>query len=136
MIRKLDDNDVPSMGRVLVVPPVEKQKLLGITRFTEQAFVGEQGSANSIRNGLIGNLYGVEVYVSTNCPTVADGGAAVDQRAALFFQKDALVLIEQMRPRVQTQYKQEWLSDLFTADTIFGTGVLRTEAGIAIVVPA
>lgn len=136
MIRKLDDNDVPSMGRTLVVPPVEKQKLMGISRFTEQAFVGEGGSANSIRNGLLGNLYGIEVYVSTNCPTVADTGAAVDQRAALLFQKDALVLIEQLRPRVQTQYKQEWLADLFTADTIFGTGVLRPEAGIAIVVPA
>jgi hypothetical protein len=136
MIRKMDDNDVPSMGRTLVVPPVEKQKLMGISRFTEQAFVGEGGSANSIRNGLLGNLYGIEVYVSTNCPTVADTGAAVDQRAALMFQKDAIVLIEQLRPRVQTQYKQEWLSDLFTADTIFGTGLLRSEAGIAIVVPA
>jgi hypothetical protein len=133
MIRKLDDNDVPSMGRTLVVPPVEKQKLMGISRFTEQAFVGD---GSSIRNGLLGNLYGVEVYVSTNCPTVADTSAAVDQRAALLFQKDALVLIEQLRPRVQTQYKQEWLADLFTADTIFGTGVLRPEAGIAIVVPA
>lgn len=136
MIRKLDDSNVPSMGRVLVVPPVEKQKLMGISRFTEQAFVGEGGSANSIRNGMLGNLYGIEVYVSSNCPTVADGGAATDQRAALLFQKDALVLIEQLRPRVQTQYKQEWLSDLFTADTIFGTGVLRPESGIAIVVPA
>lgn len=136
MIRKMDDNDVPSMGRVFVVPPVEKQKLMGIQRFTEQAFVGDAGSSNSIRNGLLGNLYGIEVYVSTNCPTVADTSAAVDQRAALFFQKDALVLIEQLRPRVQTQYKQEWLSDLFTADTIFGTGLLRPEAGIAVVVPA
>lgn len=133
MIRELDDNDVPSMGRVLVVPPVEKQKLMGISRFTEQAFVGD---GSSIKNGLLGNLYGVEVYVSTNCPTVADTGAATDQRAALFFQKDALVLIEQLRPRTQTQYKQEWLSDLFTADTVFGTGILRPESGIAIVVPA
>ena len=136
MIRKLDDSDVPSMGRVLVVPPVEKQKLMGIQRFTEQAFVGEGGSANSIRNGFLGNLFGVEVYVSTNCASVADGAAATDQRAALLMQKDALVLIEQLRPRVQTQYKQEWLSDLFTADVIFGTGVLRPEAGIAIIVPA
>jgi hypothetical protein len=121
------------MGRVLVVPPVEKAKLLGISRFTEQAFVG---SGEAIKNGRIGNLYGVEIYVSTNCPTVADGGAAVDQRAALFFQKDALVLIEQMRPRSQSQYKQEYLADLFTADLILGKGVLRPEAGIAIVVPA
>lgn len=136
MLRKMDDNDVPSMGRTLVIPPVEKQKLLGITRFTEQAFVGEVGSANSIRNGLVGSLYGVEIFVSTNCASVADGGAATDQRAALLIQKDALVLIEQLRPRVQTQYKQEWLADLFTADSVFGTGILRPEAGIAIVVPA
>lgn len=133
MLQKMDDNDVNSMGRVLVIPPVEKQKLLGISRFTEQAFVG---SGESIKNGRIGNLYGVEIYVSTNCPTVADTGTAVDQRAALLFQKDALVLIEQMRPRSQSQYKQEYLADLFTADLLIGKGVLRPEAGIAIVVPA
>jgi len=136
MIQALDDNDVPSMGRVLVIPPVEKKNLLGISRFTEQAFVGEVAGGNSIRNGYVGNLYGVEVYVSTNCPTVADDGTATDQRAAMMFQKEGLLLIEQLRPRVQTQYKQEWLADLFTADTIYGTGLLRPEAGIAIVVPA
>jgi N4-gp56 family major capsid protein len=136
IIRQLDDNDVPNMGRVLVIPPVEKKSLTGIARFTEQAFVGEVGGGNTIRNGMIGNLYGVDVFVSTNCPTVADTGAATDQRAALMFQKEAFVFIEQLRPRVQTQYKQEWLGDLFTADTIYGSGVLRPEAGVAIVVPA
>ena len=136
IIRQLDDNDVPNSGRVLVIPPVEKKSLTGIARFTEQAFVGEVGGGNTIRNGMIGNLYGVDVFVSTNCPTVADSGSAVDQRAALMFQKEALVFIEQLRPRVQTQYKQEWLGDLFTADTIYGKGVLRPEAGVAIVVPA
>lgn len=136
IIRQLDDNDVPNAGRVLVIPPVEKKSLTGIARFTEQAFVGEVGGANTIRNGMIGNLYGVDVFVSSNCPTVADTGTATDQRAALLFQKEALVFIEQLRPRVQTQYKQEWLGDLFTADTIYGKGVLRPEAGVAIVVPA
>jgi N4-gp56 family major capsid protein len=136
IIRQLDDNDTPNAGRVLVIPPVEKKSLTGIARFTEQAFVGEVGGANTIRNGMIGNLYGVDVFVSTNCPTVADGASAVDQRACLLFQKEAFVFIEQLRPRVQTQYKQEWLGDLFTADTIYGSGVLRPEAGVAIVVPA
>ena len=136
LIQSLDDNDVPSMGRCFVIPPVEKKNLLGITRFTEQAFVGEVGAGNSIRNGKVGDLYGNGVYVSSNCATVADAGAATDQRAVLFFQKEALLLIEQQRPRAQTQYKQEWLADLFTADMIYGTGILRPEAGIAIVVPA
>lgn len=136
LIKELDDNDVPSQGRVLVIPPVEKKNLTGIARFTEQAFTGEAGAGNTIRNGRVGDVYGVEVYVSTRCATVADGGAAVDQRAVLIFQKEALLLIEQLRPRSQTQYKQEYLSDLFTADMIFDTGILRPEAGIAVVVPA
>lgn len=136
LIQALDDNDVPSRERYLVIPPVEKKNLLGIDRFTEQSFVGEVGMGNSIRNGRVGDVYGVEVFVSTNCPTVADGGAAVDQRAALMFQKEALLLIEQMAPRVQTQYKQEYLADLFTADVLFDSGVLRPEGGVAVVVPA
>lgn len=136
IIRQLDDNDVPNAGRVLVIPPVEKKSLTGIPRFTEQSFVGEVGAGNTIRNGMVGNVYGVDVFVSSNCPTVDDGAASDDQRACLLFQKEAMVFIEQLRPRVQTQYKQEWLGDLFTADTIYGSGVLRPEAGVAIIVPA
>jgi len=41
-----------------------------------------------------------------------------------------------MGVRTQTQYKQEWLGDLFTADTIYGVGELRDTAGIVIAVPA
>lgn len=134
-IQLLDDQDVPFRGRAFIVPPVEKRKLLGLSRFTEQAFTGETGSGNSIRNGLIGDLYGVPVYVSTNCARVADGGAATDQIAALLIHSDALVLIMQQNPRMQSQYKLEYLADLFVADMIFGGGVLRPEAGVAIIVP-
>ena len=133
VIRQLDDNDVPNAGRVLVIPPVEKKSLTGIARFTEQAFVGD---GSTIRNGMIGNVYGVDVFVSSNCPIVDDASSELDQRACLMFQKEALVFIEQLRPRVQTQYIQQYLGDLFTADTIYGSGVLRPEAGVAIVVPA
>lgn len=131
MIQILDDQDVPLRERNIVVPPVEKRNLTGIPRFTEQAFVGETGGGNTIRNGLIGDLYGIPVYVSTNCATTTEG-----DRVGLLIQKDALVFAEQMAVRTQTQYKQEWLGDLFTADTIFGRAVLRPEGGIAFVVPA
>ncbi|MEK0324691.1 MAG: hypothetical protein QQN63_03210 [Nitrosopumilus sp.] len=136
LIRQLDDNDVPNSGPVLVIPPVEKKSLTGIARFTEQAFVGDAGDSNTIRNGKIGNVYGVDVFVSSNNPIVEDDGTNSNERAVLMFQKEALVFIEQLAPRVQTSYIQEYLGDLFTADTIYGSGVLRPEAGIAIVVPA
>jgi len=134
-VQRLDDADVPNSNRVWVIPPVEKRKLLGISRFTEQAFTGESGDGNSIRNGLVGNLYGTPVYVSSNVATVADAGAATDQYAVLYFHKDAIVFVEQMAPRMQSQYKLEWLGDLMVADTIFGGANVRPEAGQALIVP-
>ena len=67
IIQTLDDQDVPMDGRVLVLPPVARNVMMGLARFTEQAFVGDVGNNNTIRNGEIGNVYGVKVYVSTNC---------------------------------------------------------------------
>lgn len=134
LIKELDDNDVPLSERFLVIPPVEKKSLLGIPRFTEQAFVGEASGGNSIRSGLIGDVYGVPVYVSTNCPT--DRGGSQDARMALIAHRSALVHVEQIGIRTQTQYKQEYLGTLFTADTVFGASELRDYAGIPIAVPA
>jgi len=135
-IQRLDDADVPNNNRAWIVPPAEKRRLLGISRFTEQAFTGESGSDNSIRNGRIGNLYGTDVYVSTNVATVADAGTATDQYAVLYFHKDAVVFVEQLSPRMQSQYKLEWLGDLMVADTVFGGSCVRPECGQALIVPA
>ena len=136
MIQSLDDLNVPARMRALVVPPVEKRKLMGIARFTEQSFVGEVAGSNTIRNGLIGDVYGIPVYVSTNVATVQADDSSTNYRACLLFQKEAVVLAEQLAPRAQNQYKQEFLADLFTADTIYGLGTPRSEAGVAAIVPA
>ena len=66
-IQTLEDNDINSSELNLVIPPVEASVLRGISRFTEQAFVG---SGDVIKTGRLGNLYGVEVYTSTNCPFI------------------------------------------------------------------
>ena len=132
MIQTLDDADVPQSERYLIVPPVERNNLMGVARFTEQAFVGETGNGNTIRNGLIGDIYGIPVYVSTNCHTDSTGGA----RIGGLFHKSATVLVEQMGIRAQTQYKQEYLADLMTFDTIYGYEILRDDAMVAFAVPA
>lgn len=131
VIQTLDDADVPMDGRVLVLPPVARNVMMGLARFTEQAFVGEVGGNNTIRNGEIGNVYGVKVYVSTNCETAT--GAA---RIGMMFHKDAFVLAEQMGVRSQTQYKQEYLATLFTSDMLYGVKELRDEAAVAIAMAA
>ena len=125
VIQDLDDTDTPMRYRYLVVPPVEKRKLLGEARFTEQAFTGEGGRSNSIRNGLVGDLYGVEIYMSSNCATLTASDDSTSYRAALLFQREAMVLAEQVAPRIQTQYKLEALGTLMVADTIFGAQTVR-----------
>ena len=134
-VKRLDDQDAPMAGRYFVIPTVVKQDMLGFSRFTEQAFVGEVGAGNSIRNGLVGDIYGVEVYVSTNLPVVEATDDTVDQQLALMFQRDALVLVEQLGVRVQESYMQQYLASLFTADMIYGVKLLRTNSVIPIVVP-
>jgi N4-gp56 family major capsid protein len=130
-IQRLDDADVPMDGRFLIVPPSTRNTLMGIARFTEQAFVGEVGNGNTIRNGEVGNVYGVPVFVSSNADAATDG-----DRICLLGHKDFAVLAEQMGVRTQTQYKQEYLGTLFTADTLFGVKELRDGAAVALAVPA
>lgn len=127
MILKLDNADVPMDNRSLILPPVASNDLLAINRFTEQQFIG---SGDAIKTGKIGQIYGVDVFVSSNCPAISTTG-----RVGSLFHRDAIVFAEQVGVRTQTQYKQEYLGDLFTADTIYGTGELRNDAGIAFVVP-
>lgn len=134
-IKLLDDSDVPFAERCMVVPTIVKQDLLGLARFTEEAFVGERGGANVIRNGIVGNVYGMDVYVTTNLPLVEDSLAAEDNIAGLVFQRDSMLLVEQMGVRSQTQYKQEYLANLFTADQVYGVKQLREEGLVTFVVP-
>ena len=130
-IQTLDDQDVPMDGRVLVVPPTARNSMLGIARFTEQAY---KGTGSTLMNGEFGDIYGVKVFVSTNCDTAA--GNTNTDRVALMFQRDWAVLVEQLGVRSQTQYKQEYLGTLFTADTLYGAAELRDGSCVPLVVPA
>ena len=131
-----------------------------MSRFTEQAFVGEAGAANAIRNGMFGQLYGVQVYVSSNCPggiggetaavtNALQGADSTQYRACLLFHRSAIVLVEQIGIRVQSQYKLEHLGDLLVADAVWGVKAVRSgfaatagtnaaqeQAGVTLVVPA
>lgn len=132
-IQRLDDNDVPMEGRFLIIPPSSRNTLMGLARYTEQAFVGEVGNANTIRTGEIGNVYGMPVFVSSNCDTATGSGSP---RVCLLGHRDAAVLVEQQAVRSQIQYKQEYLGTLYTADTLYGVKELRDASCFALVVPA
>jgi len=124
-IQRLDDNDVPMDGRFFIIPPSSRNTLMGLARYTEQAFVGD---GNAIRNGEIGNLYGIPVFVTSNADFGAGNSGA--DRICLMGHRDSMVLVEQMGVRTQTQYKQEYLANLLTADTLYGVKAMRTAATV------
>jgi N4-gp56 family major capsid protein len=125
LIQKMDDADAPMDGRFFVIPPSLRNAIMGIDRYVSSDFVDGRG----VVNGKIGNLYGIDVYVTSNCPTPESG-----VRAAILGHKDTMVMAEQQGVRSQTQYKQEFLGTLYTADRLYGTQVLRPETGFVLAV--
>ena len=120
-IQALDDADVPMDGRKLVIPPVTRNSIMGIDRYVSSDFVNGRG----VVNGKIGELYGVDIYVSTNLPPLL-------ARSPAFVPHGRSVIAEQMGIRTQTQYKQEYLADLMTADILYGEDVYREDNGVVI----
>jgi hypothetical protein len=137
LIKLMDDADTPMDGRFFAVPPSLRAAIMGIDRYNSSDFVDGRG----VNNGQIGQLYGIEIYVSSNCPIIETdtentATAGGDIKAAILAHRDTMVLAEQMGVRSQTQYKQEYLSTLYTADTLYGIKTVRPENGFVLAVNA
>ena len=137
LIKLMDDADVPMDNRFFTVPPSLRAAIMGIDRYNSSDFVDGRG----VQNGQIGSLYGIDIYVSSNCPIIETDAentatAGGDIKAAILAHRDTMVLAEQLGVRSQTQYKQEYLSTLYTADTLFGVKTVRPEAGFVLAVNA
>ena len=135
LIQLMDDADVPMDGRKFVIPPSLRNAIMGIDRYNSTDFVDGKG----VQTGMIGSLYGIDIFVSSNCPTIetaAENSVGDAVKAALLVHTDTMVLAEQLGVRSQQQYQQEYLSTLYTADTLFGTKVIRPEAGFVLAVNA
>ena len=133
LIQKQDDADVPMDNRAFVIPPSLRNAIMGVERYVSSDFVGGQ----TVQNGKIGSLYGVDVYVTSNCPvteTAANNTAGGEIKAAMLIHQDTMILAEQMSIRSQTQYKQEFLGTLYTADTLYGVKTYRPDSGFIMAV--
>lgn len=136
LLQKQDDVDVPHDNRAFIVPPSLKNTMLGTTRYTSSDFVASQG----VQNGKIGEIYGVSIFVSSNCPVVEAAGDnsanSGDVKLATLLHKDSYILAMQQNIRTQTQYKQEFLADLMTSDCVFGVKCFRPDSVFGLVVNA
>jgi len=119
----LDDANVPEEGRAFFFNPrAVWTDLMAIDKFT---LVNETPGGDPVMKGFRGYLYGIPVYVSSRIPEAT--GHATNCLA----HKDAIIHASGLM-RVQTQYLQEYLGTLVTADILYGVIENRDTSGVYI----
>lgn len=138
-IQYLDDANAPQTDRFFVIKPAGLAHVRLIDKFSRFDSLGIQpsvvvngglatSSGSVIKrigpNGLVGTIYNLEVYMTTNL--VEEAGTS-DVIHNLVFHKEAFALGLQLKPRTQFQYKQEYLGTLATTDALWGFGLYRSD---------
>lgn len=141
-IQYLDDADAPQTERYFAIKPAVLHQLRLLDKFSRFDALGfspnpasgagglSNGSAVVRRigpNGFVGIVYNIEIYMTTNL--VEEAGTS-DTVHNLLFQREAFALAVQEKPRMQFQYKQEYLGTLATSDAIWGFAEYRDAFGV------
>lgn len=126
--QKLDEANAPVTDRHFVIAPKAKADIFKLDKFTLHTGPGYENEDSPILHGVVGDMYGADVSVSTQI-----AGALSTSTNNLLFHKEALAAAVQEKPRVQSQYKQEYLGWLCTVDIIYGTAKLRDTFGVVVV---
>jgi hypothetical protein len=127
--RYLSEAKAPRTDRSLVVHPKGEAELLAIDKYVRFDALGQPAGENPIKTGKIGQIYGVEVFMSQNLVYL---DTATDEYNHLMFHKEAWAIAMQQEPRTQAQYKQEYLGWLVTVDVLYGHTALRSNFGFVI----
>ena len=124
ILELLDIVNVPFDDRFGAFHPRQKNIMLGIARFTEYQMLG-QGNM-PIRTGLLGELYGVPIYFTTNVNDVGSNDAN------LVGQREAILLAMQQDIRVQTDYILQNWSGLIALDYLGQAFEFRDDHAVAV----
>jgi hypothetical protein len=129
MARKLDQQNVDSQGRWLVVDPVFKELLMDEDSRLLNADFGGAG----LQNGLIlNNLHGFRVYVSNNLPSIGTGpattgGTNADNYGVLVAGHDSSVATAEQINKTETYRDPDSFADIVRGMHLYGRKILRPE---------
>lgn len=127
--RYLDDAKAPTTERYLVVTPKGKQDLLAVDKYVTYNALGVGGDANSIKNGRIGQIYGVEVFMSQNLVVTA---GTPDTHKNIMFHREAYAIAVQKNISFEEQRKAEYLGTLYVAQSLWGGKILRSDHAVTV----
>ena len=121
----LGEADIPYMDGecAMVVNPTLYADILNPSVGIAQNFIRNDavGEGNrGLRSGLVGSLYGIDVYMSNTVDTANEGGAGANTISGAIFHKSAVAFASQQDVRVQSEYSIDALGTKVVADLLYG----------------
>lgn len=123
VVAALDAANTPMELRRGVVGTYTKSDLLGVNKYTAYDQTGKTGKAVDGSSGLLGSVYGMDVFFSQNVPTSSTG-------RNLFFHKNAINVAKQQAPKFELEYSVDSLATKTALHTIYGVGIERAASVI------
>jgi hypothetical protein len=130
MARKLDQQNVDTQGRWLVIDPVFKEILMDEDSRLFNADFGGSG----LQNGLIlNNLHGFRIYVSNNLPSIGTGpsttgGTNSSNYGVMVGGHDSAVATAEQINKTETYRDPDSFADIVRGMHLYGRKILRPEA--------
>lgn len=122
---KLDESNVPTAGRFVVIPPFYEGLLLKDDRFVA---AGTSVTDDRLANGLIGRAAGFDIFKSNNAPKVTvDDGAAEENYKVIAGHSIAWTKAEQAND-VEAYRPESSFSDAVKGLMLYGAKVTRPTA--------
>ena len=116
IVATFDTANTPQALRRGVIGHSTKGDLLGINKYVAYDQTGKTGLAVDGSDGLVGSVYGMDIYHSGNVPTTHN----------LFFHKNAITLIQQQAPKFEMEYVVRDIGWNTVLHTVYGVGVERS----------
>ena len=141
-IQKLDENDVPSTERFMVVTPDIYYKLANVDKLVSRDFSannGDFGKGSVVAIGgvpVIKSNTAVESYVNsaTDSATGQNNDYLVNASdvVATIFQKGAIGSVKRKDLTLESTYDPRRMGTLMTARMMIGSNILRPECAVSI----
>lgn len=123
VVATFDAANTPQNLRRGILGHNSKADLLAINKYVAYDQTGKTGKAVDGSDGLVGSLYGMDLYHSGNVQTSTTG-------RNLFFHKNALTLIKQQAPKFEMEYSVDYVGWKVILHSIYGVGVERASSFI------
>jgi hypothetical protein len=124
-VKLLDDADVPQDDRFFVMSPAEKVAKLALDRWSNALYIGT--GDQPVRNGMLGDMYGLNLMVTTNLVKPAAG-----QANNAIFHRDALALVVQRTPKTHLFYDIDFFTWKLASEVIYGHQEMRDLFGVLV----